>query len=110
MEELIVIEVVPEDVSDKHRGWTGVISVGSLEQRSEYKVTCKSKYKLKNGLTRIKFTGTLIEKNIFQLSKITTVPGYRIDVIAFLSDYALNIKFASVLGSAVPNYKISKSS
>lgn len=94
VEELIVLEVPPEDVADKHRGWTGSISVGTLEKRSQYKVTCKSKYKLKNGVTRIKFVGTLIEED-----KFSTAPDGRVHVSAFLSADAINMRTESASGS-----------
>ena len=93
IEELIVLEVLTEDVADKHRGWTGNISVGTLEKHSMYKVTCKSKYKLKNGATRIKFVGTLVQKH-----KFSTAADGRVHVSAYLSADAINMKIESAPG------------
>ena len=36
---------------------TGQISISNLQETTQYHVTCKSKYRLKSGITRIKFTG-----------------------------------------------------
>lgn len=52
----IVIIVNTEDVKDWHRGMIDDIHVGASENIEHHKVVCKSKYRLKNGYTRIKFT------------------------------------------------------
>lgn len=62
MEETIEILVNTEDVKDWHRGMTGQISIGDLTETTQYEVTCKSKYRLKSGITRIKFTGFLTKR------------------------------------------------
>ncbi len=49
----IVIIVNTDDVKDWHRGMTGDIGF----EGKQYRVTCQSKYKLRDGWTRIRFVG-----------------------------------------------------
>ena len=53
MEQSVIIIVNTEDVKDWHRDMRGDIGF----EGKQYSVTCRSKYKLRNGWTRIKFVG-----------------------------------------------------
>jgi hypothetical protein len=66
MEELIEILVNSENVKGWHRGMTGQISVEDLHETTQYQVTCKSKYRLKSGVTRLKFIGIQTKRTVKQ--------------------------------------------
>jgi hypothetical protein len=56
IQRLITIEAHTDDVTKYHRGWKGSISVYGDDNTAEtYNVVLKSRYKLKNGNTRLKF-------------------------------------------------------
>lgn len=60
MDKQFQIVVKTEGTEHFYRGMRCLISFGDWHERETYQATCKSKYRLKSGDTRLKFTGSLV--------------------------------------------------